>query len=53
MIRIGAVGFFLSNFIPYIGWLVVIVFMLLPGTNGENRFGEDPYAADNLAEVFS
>ncbi len=45
--------FFLFNFIPYIGGVIVVVFMLQPGTKGQNRFGEDPYASDNLAEVFS
>lgn len=34
----------LVNFIPFIGGLVFLVFMLLPGTQGENRFGPDPKA---------
>lgn len=37
--------FVLLNFIPYIGGLVVLVFMLLEGTRGPNRFGEDPKAS--------
>jgi len=31
--------FFLLNLIPYVGGLVVLVFMLLPGTPGDNNFG--------------
>lgn len=48
--------FVLLNFIPYIGGLVVFVFMVLPGTVGENRFGpdpKDPHGVDAVAEVFS
>lgn len=37
--------FVLLNLIPYIGGLVVLVFMLLEGTRGPNRFGEDPKAS--------
>lgn len=32
----------LLNFIPYVGGLVVLVFMLLPGTKGPNQYGPDP-----------
>ena len=34
--------FVLLGFIPYIGGLVVLVFMCLDGTKGPNRFGDDP-----------
>lgn len=34
--------FFLLNFIPSVGGLVVLVFMCIEGTNGPNRFGDDP-----------
>ncbi|MCB2078220.1 MAG: DUF805 domain-containing protein [Novosphingobium sp.] len=44
--------FVLLNFIPYIGGLVVLVFMLLEGTRGPNRFGPDPKDPAG-AEVFS
>ncbi|WP_294256216.1 DUF805 domain-containing protein [uncultured Sphingomonas sp.] len=47
--------FVLLNFIPYVGGLIVFVFMVLPGTPGENRFGLDPKDPDNvasMAEVF-
>lgn len=30
-------------FIPYLGALIALVFMLIPGTKGSNRFGRDPY----------
>lgn len=48
--------FILLNFIPYVGGLIVFVFMVLPGTVGENRFGpdpKDPHGVDAVAEVFS
>lgn len=34
--------FVLLNFIPYVGGLIVLVFMCLEGTRGTNRFGADP-----------
>lgn len=34
--------FSLINFIPYVGWLIVLVLMLTPGTEGENSYGLDP-----------
>ena len=37
--------FVLLGFIPFIGGLIVLVFMLLEGTRGENRFGPDPKGA--------
>jgi uncharacterized membrane protein YhaH (DUF805 family) len=45
----------LLGLIPYVGFLVVLVFMCLPGTRGPNRFGADPYDSDTekrLSEVF-
>jgi uncharacterized membrane protein YhaH (DUF805 family) len=36
--------FVLLNFIPYLGGIVVLVFMCLEGTRGDNRFGPDPKA---------
>lgn len=35
---------YLLHFVPYIGWLAVMVFMCLDGTPGPNRFGDDPKA---------
>lgn len=44
--------FILLGFIPYIGSIVVLVFMCLEGTGGSNRFGpdpKDPYSEDVFA----
>lgn len=38
--------FVLLNLIPSIGGLIVLVFMCLEGTRGDNRFGSDPKGAD-------
>ncbi len=38
-------------FIPLIGWIVMIVFMCLRGTEGSNRFGPDPLGPDPLGHV--
>ncbi len=43
---------YLLVFIPYVGWLVVFIFMLIDGTHGDNRFGPDPLG-DNLYDTFS
>lgn len=48
-------GLFVVGVIPFIGFLgsiALLVFMLLPGTPGSNRFGpdpKDPYAEDVFA----
>jgi len=42
----------LLNFIPYLGGLIVFVFMCLDGTHGPNRFGPDTKAED-LGDVFA
>ena len=41
----------LLGLIPFLGSIVVLVFMLLEGTQGPNRYGPDPKAQRN-AEVF-
>lgn len=33
---------FLIAFLPYIGGLILLFLCILPGTDGENRFGPDP-----------
>ena len=39
----GRSGWFvLLNLIPYIGWLIVLAFMFVDGTPGDNRFGPSP-----------
>jgi uncharacterized membrane protein YhaH (DUF805 family) len=42
-------------FIPYVGGIVAIVFMCIPGTKGPNRFGRDPYEVEDgyLEQVFT
>jgi uncharacterized membrane protein YhaH (DUF805 family) len=46
--------FVLLNFIPYVGGLIVFVFMCMDGTKGENRFGPDPkQTAVDVADIFS
>ncbi len=42
---------YLLTLIPYIGGIIVLVFMLIKGTEGENRFGADPLG-DSLADTF-
>lgn len=47
--------FVLLGFIPYVGGLVMLVFMCIEGTRGPNRFGadpKDPTGAGHLNEVF-
>lgn len=47
--------FILLGFIPYVGGLVMLVFMCIEGTRGSNRFGpdpKDPSGAGELNEVF-
>lgn len=45
-------GFFiLLGFIPFVGAIIVIVLMVLPGTQGANRFGPDPKVAELPAQV--
>lgn len=43
--------FYLLAFIPYVGGIIIIIFMCLKGTSGPNRFGPDPLGHD--ADVFS
>ncbi|MEP7007238.1 MAG: DUF805 domain-containing protein [Sphingomonas bacterium] len=48
--------FVLLGFIPYVGGIVIIVFMCLPGTKGDNRYGPDPLdpeGVERLGSVFS
>ncbi|MDO7836933.1 DUF805 domain-containing protein [Sphingobium sp. HBC34] len=46
--------FVLLNFIPYVGGIIVLVFMCLEGTRGENRFGPDPkQTAMDVGDIFN
>lgn len=42
---------YLLRFIPYVGGLVIIVFMCIEGTRGSNRFGPSP-KMDGIEEEF-
>lgn len=44
----------LLGFIPYIGGLIMLIFMLIPGTRGPNDYGPDPKEPEgaDLVEVF-
>ena len=41
----------LINLLPFLGWLVFLIFTLLDGTPGDNRFGPDPKGRDPGAAV--
>jgi len=43
---------YLLSFIPYAGGIIIIIFMCLKGTDGDNRFGPDPLG-DSLYDTFS
>ncbi len=46
--------FVLLGFIPYVGWLIVLIFMCIDGTPGPNRFGPDPQGrGDSHASIFA
>ena len=42
---------FLISFVPVIGFIVLLIFMVLPGTSGANRFGPDPIAGTLIPAV--
>lgn len=42
----------LLGFIPYVGGLIVFIFMCLEGTRGTNRYGPDPLDPTSV-EIFS
>ena len=44
--------FYLLNFIPIIGWIVLIIFFVQQGTNGRNRFGDDPLRPASRGSIF-
>jgi uncharacterized membrane protein YhaH (DUF805 family) len=44
--------FVLLGLIPYLGGLIMLVFMCIEGTKGPNRFGDDP-KGNNHSEVFA
>ena len=44
--------FILLGFIPYIGGLIMLVFMCIEGTQGPNQYGPDPKDPNWDADVF-
>ncbi|EHA0861479.1 DUF805 domain-containing protein [Salmonella enterica] len=42
---------YLLNFIPIIGDIVLLIFMCQKGTEGENRFGKDPKSEDERSLI--
>ena len=42
----------LLGLIPLIGSIILLVFYVLPGTKGPNKFGPDPYGKTEV-EAFS
>ena len=44
--------FYLLIFIPIIGPVVLIVFFIQQGTNGRNRFGDDPLRPASRGSIF-
>jgi uncharacterized membrane protein YhaH (DUF805 family) len=45
--------FILLSFIPYIGHVILLVLLCLPGTRGPNRFGADPIDSFDLRDTFA
>lgn len=35
-------GWFFVGFIPFVGWIFLLVFLVSAGTPGPNQFGQDP-----------
>ena len=45
-------GFYLLlSFIPFIGGLIVLFFLIAQGTKGKNRFGADPIVRKKIAKT--
>ena len=44
--------FYLLIFIPIIGSIILIIFFIQQGTNGRNRFGDDPLRPASRGSIF-
>lgn len=42
----------IANLVSLVAWLIILIFALLDGTRGPNRFGDDPKGPDH-SEVFA
>lgn len=49
MASLGMAG--LIGIVAFCGAIALLVFLVLPGTKGSNRFGPDPYGGDSEAPV--
>jgi len=43
----------LTFYVPYLGWIAMIVIGCIPGTPSQNRWGADPRGGPALQQVFS
>lgn len=43
----------LIGLVPFIGWLVLLVFMVMEGNSGSNRFGDDPKTGEGGAPAMA
>lgn len=37
--------------VPYLGLAVMFILLIIPGTDGENRYGSDPYYEEEIQEA--
>lgn len=47
-------AYYLLCFIPYVGWIVWLIFMCTAGNIGENEYGDDPLnPLGNVQDIFN
>ncbi len=45
--------YYFISFVPYVGGIVMLIFMCLDGTSGPNRYGPDPKGGLGYGDVFA
>ena len=45
--------YYFISFVPYVGGIVMLIFMCLDGTSGPNRYGPDPKGGRGYGDVFA
>ncbi|HEV8407352.1 MAG TPA: DUF805 domain-containing protein [Sphingomicrobium sp.] len=50
---VGSTSLVVGGLLALAAVAVFLVFMILPGTEGPNRYGPDPYGPNDLEEVFA
>lgn len=50
---VGITGLIIAGILMMAAVATFLVFMVLPGTEGPNDYGSDPYGPDDLEEVFA